>query len=268
MNISKKKYIPFLVIPLTFFVILLINCGLSKASNEKIDYNNWILEWSEEFNGDKLDSTTWGVMPRAKDGGCRNYISANHACYDLSNGILTIKAIKNTVDPTDTARYLTGGIQTRSKKSFPPGLIEIKAKFNGIKGKTCGIWMLPFTSDKGWPTDGEIDIMEHGASQSYITQTVHTGYTKKNENAKPQRYIMHKVNYEDFNVYGVEISEDSLSFFVNGIKNLTYPRVDSLQSKGQYPFYKEWFLLLSTASRGPFDSICAPLEMQVDWVRY
>ena len=209
-------------------------------------------------------------MPRQKDGGCRNYITPNDSCYKLENGILTIKAIKNNnIDPYDTARYLTGGIQTYKKKAFPAsGLLEVKVRFNGIKGKTCGIWMLPYKNQKGWPADGEIDVMEHGASNNFITQTIHTAYSKANLNGNPDRYTKQKVNYREFNVYGVEIEKDSLFFFINGNRTMAYPKIDSLDSKGQYPFYKDWFLLLSTASRGPFDSICAPLEMEIDWVRY
>ena len=263
-NKSKRYSLIFII----SFLLIFILANMGKLETDHINYENWILDWSDEFNDNKIDSTIWMVMPRRRDGG-RNYITANDSCYSVSNGYLTIRAIKNTMDRTDSAKYLTGGIQTKTKKAFPPeGLLEVKARFNGVKGKTCAIWMLPFTLENGWPNDGEIDVMEHASSIKYITQTVHTSYTKIHPNIKPTRYIKKEINYKDFNVYGVEIEKDSLIYYVNGLKTMVYPRIDSLTSKGQYPFYRDWYLLLSTASRGPFDSICAPLEMDIDWVRY
>ena len=248
--------------------VLISLCFLSLSPKENIEYVEWNLEWMDDFKGKTLDTTVWSIMERHKDGGCRNYITSNPACYDLANGILKIKAIKNDVDPNDTASYLTGGIYTKFKKSFPPGRLDVRARFNGSKGKTCGIWLLPFKIENGWPSDGEIDIMEHASNIGYITQTVHTAFTKTNLNAKPSRFIKHEIDYENFNVYGAVFLEDKIEFFINGVKTMTYPKVDSLINKGQFPFNRDWYLLLSTASRGPFDSVCSPLEMQIDWVKY
>lgn len=246
-------------------VLLALSSGLMAFKND--GKAQWSLEWKEDFNGKILDSTVWRVMNRARDG-CRNYITPHPACYDVSKGTLKIKAIKNTIDPTDTAHYLTGGLYTKFKKSFAPGRIEVRARFNGSKGKTCAIWMLPFTPENGWPADGEIDIMEHASKIDYITQTVHTAYTKANLNAKPKRYIKKNVNYAEYNIYGVDILTDRIDFYVNNEKTFSYPKVDSLIYKNQFPFYRDWYLLLSTASRGPFDSICTPLEFEIDWVKY
>ena len=242
---------------------------LNYENRNKIDSDNWKLVWLDDFEGNEWDTTVWSVMYRARDGGCRNYITSNPKCYSIKDGILKIRAIKNQYDLEDTASYLTGGLYTKFKKAFSPGRLEVKARFNGVPGKSCGIWMLPFINEKGWPADGEIDIMEHAGNYPYITQTLHSSYTKRGSfKGNPIRYVKEELDYTDFNTYGVVISEDCVDFYINDYKTLSYPKIDSLDSKGQFPFYRDWYLLLSTASRGPFDTICAPLEMEIDWVKY
>ena len=232
----------------------------------------WSLIWKDDFDEDSLDMNVWGYMKRRSDES-RKYHSSNPACYELRDGKLIIKGIKNPDLSTDTAQYLTGAITTEGKKAFsPPARIEIKAKIGNAQGAWPAFWMLPFKKEKGWPSDGEIDIMEHLNFDNFVYQTVHSEYTTQNRDAKPQRSIKTEIKSHDFNIYRVDILPDCISFFVNGKETLTYPKIDSLLNRGEFPFFKDWYLMLDMQLGGSWvgciNSNEIPVQMEIDWVKY
>lgn len=265
---NPKRIVSYFIVVAAFAYccILLQSFKVYKNPEEK-----WELAWVENFNGNKLDTTVWGFRERSRDGGGK-YMTSNPACYSIKNGELTIKGIFNNIDESDTASYLNGGITTRFKKSFAPGRIEVKAKFNSISGGHPAIWLMPFSKENGWPADGEIDIMEQGGLNDYITQTVHTSYTKANVKAPPTRYVKKAINFKDYNIYGVDILSDRIDFFVNHELTLSYPRIDTLASKGQFPFIRDWYIILNVSigvkGTGRVCNNSLPIEMTVDWIKY
>lgn len=259
--------------PYNIYVLLgiLLILFLSSFSSNRTRIH-WELVWMENFDEDSLNMETWSFMNRGKDDS-RKFHSSSNQCYDLKNGKLTIRGIKNSNLKTDSACYLTGGITTESKKSFSaPGRIEIKAKIGSAKGAWPAFWLLPYKYDKGWPADGEIDIMEHLNYDDFVFQTVHSSYTKQNNNALPQQFVKAKIKPNKYNIYRVDIVEDYVRFYVNGKETLTYPRIDTLMTKGEFPFYRDWFLMLDMQLGGNWvgsiDSCDMPVEVVIDWVKY
>ncbi len=57
------------------------------------------------------------------------------------------------------AEYSSSSINTRGKKKFLYEIIEVSAKIDTAKGMWPAIWA--FGVSKGWPANGEIDIMEY-----------------------------------------------------------------------------------------------------------
>lgn len=263
MKYEKYKYLLFI-----FIIQLSCNCVFAFRNESK---ERWKLVWQDNFNTNRLDTATWSYMDRRNDG-CRLYHSKDKSCYGFKRGKLILRGIKNSDLLRDTARYLTGGIMTRNKVAFGLGKIEIKAKLKCANGAWPAIWMLPFKLIKGWPADGEIDIMEHSNYDNFIYQTVHTSYTKNNPNAYPKRSITVPVDVHKFNVYGVEVSSDEVIFYVNGNPTLRYPKIDKLGYEDQFPFNHEWYLMLCMqlggASSSQVDASQLPVEMEIDWVRY
>ncbi|WP_300591339.1 glycoside hydrolase family 16 protein [uncultured Duncaniella sp.] len=262
------------IIVTSFFLITTISiCIASMHAKQHFDNNyEWSLIWKDDFDEDSLDMNVWGYMKRRSDES-RKYHSSNPACYELRDGKLIIKGIKNPDLSTDTAQYLTGAITTEGKKAFsPPARIEIKAKIGNAQGAWPAFWMLPFKKEKGWPSDGEIDIMEHLNFDNFVYQTVHSEYTTQNRDAKPQRSIKTEIKSHDFNIYRVDILPDCISFFVNGKETLTYPKIDSLLNRGEFPFFKDWYLMLDMQLGGSWvgciNSNEIPVQMEIDWVKY
>lgn len=236
------------------------------------DYEpKWQLVWTENFNGSSLDTTVWGYMERRADES-RKYHSSNSDCYEFKKGKLILKGIENKKFDYDTAKYLTGGITTKGKKAFAPGKIEIRAKIGSAAGAWPAFWMLPFNNYKGWPNDGEIDIMEHLNHDNFIYQSVHSAYTKSNCTPTVKRSVKANINKNDFNIYGVAFTKKYIKFYVNRKETLTYPRVDSLAQKEQYPFNHDWYIMLDMQLggnwSGPVKPSELPVEIIIDWVKY
>lgn len=244
---------------------------LSSKRTSKEQNDSWRLIWMESFNTQTLDTNIWKYMARGRDDS-RKYHSSNPKCYEIKNSKLIIKGIKNSDQKSDTARYLTGGITTEGKKAFSPGRIEIKAKLESAKGAWPAFWLLPFKKENGWPADGEIDIMEHLNYDKFVYQTVHSSYTKSNHNSIPLRSVKAEIKPNKFNIYRVDILAEEVNFYVNGKMTLSYPKVDSLLSKGEFPYYREWFLMLDMQLGGSWvgtlDSEDLPINMEIDWIKY
>ena len=264
---SKSLFIAIiLLVSMTLLCLSAIHTDQSSREQYK-----WKLIWQDDFNSNSLDTNVWGYMKRGRDDS-RRYHSSNQSCYEFKKGKLIIKGIRNPDLEVDTAQFLTGAITTEGKRGFtPPCRIEIKAKLGEAQGAWPAFWMLPFKKEKGWPADGEIDIMEHLNFDNFVYQTVHSAFTKQDRLAKPKRGVKSEIRRKDFNVYRVDILSNCIRFYVNDKEHLTYPKVDSLMYKGQYPFFREWYLMLDMQLGGSWvgkiNSDDTPVEMEIDWVR-
>lgn len=260
--------------PNKLFIILIIlllseiSLNSSKAVNNT---NKWELVWIDDFDGTELDTTVWDYMKRGRDDS-RKYHSSNPNCYELKNGKLILKGIINADLHSDTAKYLTGGISTEGKKIFSPGRIEIKAKIGFAQGAWPAFWMLPYNIDKGWPADGEIDIMEHLNFDNYVYQTIHSSYTKSRHKTAPLNFIKSPLKIDDYNIYRVDILKDRIDFYVNGNLTFSYPNISDKYGYEQYPYFKDWYLMLDMQLGGKWagsiNPLDLPVEMEIDWVKY
>lgn len=114
--------------------------------------------------------------------------------------------------------------------------------------------------------------MERLNHDAYAYQTVHSTYTHTlGIKHHPQHGYRAPINPDDYNVYGVEMYPDSVVFFINGVKDFTYPRITT-DKEGQFPFDKPYYLLIDMQLGGSWvgkiDPAQVPVEMKVDWVRY
>lgn len=233
----------------------------------------WKLVFEDDFDKGVLDSKVWHKIDR---GQCdwNNYMSTDDRCYDFRDGCLILRGIENDNLDTDTAQFLTGGVENSGLKPFPsPARYEIRARLHACRGAWPAIWLLPFDGAKHpYPHGGEIDIMERLNGDSLAYQTVHSYYTLNlNHPEEPPHGGKGPIDPDDFNIYGVDIMPDSLVFHINGVKTLTYPRHPEKENEQQFPFLIQQYLMLDMQLGGswvgkvhPED---LPVEMEIDWVR-
>ncbi len=258
-NEIRKIFISFLLLGSSLMLQ-----GLFAQNSSK----RWKLVWEDDFNGTSFDTEVWSKIPRGTSD-WNNTMADSDELFEVRDGKLILKGIA-TGDSQDP--YHTGGLWTSGKQGFMGGKLEIRAKLNSGQGAWPAIWLMPFKQQESWPLEGEIDIMEHLNYDNIVYQTVHSNYTW-NLGHKEGSHKTTNIDPNGFNTYGVEIQEDKVRFYVNGVKTFDYKKDPNIEeSKGQFPFYREMHLILSMQLGGGWvgqvNASNLPLEMEIDWVRH
>ena len=245
-------------------LLLLLACAAPASFGQA-----WELDWMDDFDAPRLDPAVWTKVTRGTSDWDR-HMSHGDSLYELRDGSLVLRGMRNLNQRADTAPYVTGGVWTKKLKAFEPGRIEIRARLGGARGAWPALWLLPW-SDK-WPDDGEIDIMERLNSESRAHQSVHSVYTLNlHQENNPPHSTTYPIDPDGWNVYGVDITEDSLTFHINGHKTLTYPKKNGGRN-GQYPFFTDYYLVLDMQLGGQWVGRVnlrdLPVEMEIDWVKH
>ena len=244
---------------------------------------NWILAWSDEFDGPKIDRTKWGFDIDCWGGG-----NEEHQCYTRSprnaaieDGKLVITARHERVigpalpahlrrtapnpDAEATREFSSARLTTRGKASWLYGKIEVRARLPQGQGTWPAIWMLPERETYGaWAASGEIDIMEAvnlgvpcatcpGGRESKILGTLHFGGKWPNNTHKGEEVAMPLVLEGGFHVYSVEWSADRITWQVDG-RTFAERRASEWSTTGSArpgaPFDQPFHLILNLAIGG------------------
>ena len=232
-----------------------------------------IIFWDDFEQTDSIpDTSKWSLCP-PQTSAWNRYMSNSYDQAYVSDGKLVLLGEK--VNGT----YKTGGVQSAGKFDFQYGKVEVNARFTETaQGGWAAIWMMPKSSTpiyNGWPACGEIDIMEQLNHDGYVYQTIHSHYKNTLGYNNPTPTITAPINVGAFNTYGVEWTEESLVFSVNGVTTLTYPNLnlEDEDTKKQWPFCSPYYLILNQAVGGsgtwpgPITDAQLPAKMEVDWVR-
>jgi beta-glucanase (GH16 family) len=207
------------------------------CANAKKYYNDaeWILTFEDQFEGDKLNETNWNV--RTNQSHCCQLGKEELELYVpgevfLSNSKLNIRTRyveAPVIGPSGkTFKYTSGWIDTKMKVSQKWGKFEANCSLPSrlSRGAWPAFWLMP-NANICWPTGGEIDIFEFNADplQDSIFGSYH--WAEKNECGKDKAPIPGRgyrpVNssndwQEEYHVYGVEWSEESIDYFVDNVK--------------------------------------------------
>ncbi len=248
--------------------LLLGGCMTSTSLKAPPGYPKLI--WHDEFDGDALDDTRWRRIPDRMGHGpdWSKYTSSRPDLVSVRNGCLVLKGVANDDLAADPRPYLQGQVTTRGRFDFLYGKVELRAKFEDQTGAWPAFWMLPTRGR--WPQGGEIDIFERLNADPFVYQTVHsawTQYMKQKEN--PPQSGRADILPGEFNVYGLEWTEQELVWSVNGKVTLRYPRTDAHPT--QWPFTSPFYILLNMQLEGSWvgkvDAATLPVHLYVDWVR-
>ena len=227
----------------------------------------WQLVWTENFDGPEIDEAVWSRVPQGSSDWC-DMMSLRPDLAYIEDGALVLLGKNNDGSSTDTTPYVTGGVASRGKKSFSMARFEVRARFNCVKGFWPALWLMPDDAS-GWPRGGELDIMEHLNADSLVYQTVHSVYTQYIDRKSPHSATA-PIDPGEWNVYATEIYRDSICMYTNGVKTLTYPRMEGVDHQfpwSEHPFYFILSNQLGGGWVGPVDPEQLPSELRVDWIK-
>lgn len=252
--------------------LLLIALGLSYAQDEKPSTvgEQWKLIWNDEFNSETLDPQKWSRVKRG-EADWHNTKSDDRRLVAFKDGAVYLFGILNDGNGVDTTKYITAGITTEKKFSYKYGKVQVRAKFRSAHGSWPALWMM---GDQGpWPSNGEVDLMEHLNFEKQVHQTLHSDYTVKVSKKKPKTSSITPININAWNTYGCEWDENKIVFTVNGKATHTYPKQPELGRK-QWPFTQPFYFIFSMQIGGDWvnsyektDPQHYPTAMAIDWVR-
>lgn len=240
--------------------------------------------WSDEFSaaaGAGIDTTRWryDIGDGCSQGNCgwgnneKEYYSSDTANIAI-NGVGQL-AIVARVAPSGltcyygACRYTSAKITTRGRVSVSQGRVEARIKLATGQGLWPAFWMLGENiGTVGWPTCGELDILENKGSQPTTTNSaVHgPGYSGNTPFAHAQSTIA-----TDYHVYAVEWDSLQVRYFVDANPHYIVWRSD-VERYGNWVFNQSFYVILNQAVGGNFDgdpqsNAIFPATMLVDYVR-
>jgi beta-glucanase (GH16 family) len=233
------------------------------------------LVWSDEFNYTGLpDAAKWTMETGGEPNWGNNelqYYTDTENNVSVNDGVLTITAREETFGGFD---YTSARIKTEGKFDFKYGRIEARMKLPYGQGLWPAFWMLGANfSSVGWPTCGEIDIMElvGGSVPGGGDNTVHA--TLHWDDGGPVEYglsysLASGTFADDFHVFSVEWDSTTIKAYVDGTE---YYEID-ISPAALSAFQENFFVILNVAVGGnwpgpPNAETVFPQTMEVDYVR-
>lgn len=254
--------------------------------------DGYALEWSDEFNGNKLDLNKWSFQLGTKDpnGGpdywgnqeLEYYTDENHVVKD---GKLVITAKKETKEgmPYTSTRIRTKTDDGETLFATQYGRIEARMKLPTEEGLWPAFWMLPAdTTIYGtWAASGELDIMEaRGRVPDKVGGTIHYGSQWPNNTYYGKEMTFDTAtDISGYHLYSVEWEPGKITWLVDNVPYFSTSNFwskDSASSENYAygaPFDVPFYLVFNLAVGGTFDgeanleNASFPAAMEVDYVR-
>ena len=160
----------------------------------------------------------------------------------------------------------SGRIKSENLYEFTYGRVEIRAKLPSAGGTWPALWALGANFDEvGWPTAGEIDIMEHvGNNNNTISSALHYPGNSAGNAIVGSTPVENATS--EFHNYTVEWTPDSIKFVVDD--QLVH---NSFVNNATTPFNADFFLIMNVAMGGTLggtiDAEFIEDTMEVDYVR-
>lgn len=293
------------IIGLLVFGLVVLNASsavVADDASDKSQIDGYQLVWSDEFNGNQLDTDAWNIEVNSDGNGnaeLQYYTDrATNVCIGKEpksgESCLIITAKREDYQGKS---FTSGRITTADKVFFTRGKIVSRIKFPKTKnGLWPAFWLLGNDySTEGWPRCGEIDIVEMGNAEGirkgtqdrFFNGACHWGFYKNGNypNYAKSTTNTYSLQDDEFHTFTLEWDENFLSMYLDKEK---YPNAEPYYrigvnetadewSTGRY-FQHDFFILFNLAVGGTFTGINSPKDitalpengeakMYVDWVR-
>ena len=189
-----------------------LNGTTESAPTVKYDRN---LIWSDEFNGDTLDTSIWSYEIGKGSWGWGNnekqyYTNREKNC-SVNNGSLKITALKEAYGNSD---YTSSRIITKGKYEIKFGYIEARIALPSMSGIWPAFWLLGADIDSNpWPHCGEIDIMEAINYNNSIYSTLHWNQGSTTNHASSGTSAIDVGDRTEYHTYGLLWTESEMRFY-------------------------------------------------------
>ena len=164
--------------------------------------------------------------------------------------------------------FTSGKIETSGKFSTTYGRIEARMSLPMVQGTWPAFWMLGTDINTvGWPTCGEIDIMEHVNTTNTILGTMHwnvNGHVQYGSSTSTSS------TPADFHIYAVEWTPQSITWYVDNVAYVTGNIANNIN--GTDAFHNPFYVILNLAIGGTLSGSTVntagalPTSMLVDYV--
>ena len=241
------------------------------------------LLWADEFNGPagtSPDAAKWGFDIGVGQNGWGNnelefYTDRTQNAFLDGNGHLIIQAIKETYSGGGVTRnYTSARLVTRGKFERAYGRFEARMKLPFGQGIWPAFWMLGNDINTvGWPTCGEIDVMENIGREPF---TIHGSLHGPNySGGNPLTALFTSSDgsrfADNFHVFAIEWEPREIRFYVDEMLYQTR-KASELTAGKRWVFDHPFYLLLNLAVGGdwpqnPDATTIFPQTMMVDYVR-
>ncbi len=281
---SKKLFLSMLTAACVF------GATAVNAAAPKTLPGGWVYIWGDEFNGSKLNPKKWqpelGVV---RNQGSQQTYTGRPKNIRLSGGRLVLethfekfanihygKSGSEWIRNIKEMPYTSGSVSTIKTQTFHFGRLEVRAKLPKTKGIWPAIWLLG-KNKWGWPTNGEIDMMEVISQQpNTVYGTFHMSADGQSRKDKSIGGTVKIPNLSaDFHTYIMEWDKDSIKLMIDDkvVKTLDINKVNYTKTQGN-PFRTPFYLILNSAVGGtwcekaPADGKGYPVQFQIDYVRF
>lgn len=273
--------------------ISLFNSCKKKKDEEVKVFSELVFE--EEFNGTSLNLNTWFTETGTGNNGWGNnekqFYTNRADNIKVADGMLNIIAKYEPNYNNSGADFTSARIITRNKKTWLYGKFEARMKLPAGRGMWPAFWMLPQPPNAygGWPTSGEIDIMEfRGDRITKAEGTLHYGNSSPQNQYDGTPFYLTAGNFTNsFHVFTLEWEPGIIRWYIDG-KLFKTEMQDATKDPEKlnpasnnavkWPWDKEFFMILNLAVGGWYSGNNSTTEiingdtnynrtLQVDWIR-
>jgi len=234
----------------------------------------WKLTWSDEFNGSgRADPTKWVNQVGGQGWGNQEleYYTAGSGNAVQSGGNLVITARDNTATYScwyGQCRYTSARLQTKRLFSQQYGRFVARMKVPSGAGLWPAFWLLGDNIDTvGWPTCGEIDVMEEwGNAPTAVRGSLHGPLPGAASYDLSKTFHLGCDLSADYHEYAVEWAPNSIKFFIDNIEYTNF-RPGDVYGGGRWVFNDQPFhIVVNLALIGNVTAVL-PQSLLIDWIR-
>ncbi len=237
------------------------------------NYPGKTLVWRDEFNAPELNTTNWGFDVGT---GCPNCGWGNNELqYYTAGENLSFSQgkmiIEGRTEQREGKNYTSTRLISMGKREFKFGRVDIRAKLPRGQGIWPAFWMLGANfKTVGWPSCGEIDIMEFlGHDEKRVHSTIH--FKAGNNATNRTSSLLNDTPLPDeYHVYSLDWQQDKIRMLIDD-KLINEFNPATLAGAG-HPFNESFFFIINLAIGGnwpgsPNATTYFPQWLYVDYIR-